>query len=221
MDCDGVPNQSDNCPSVWNPDQANRNGETIPLPKPMPPFDDTTNIVGDNVGDACDPDIDHDGVPNGTESGLGSNPYITDTDGDRTNDGTEIACGSDPLNPLSNLTGTDTDHDTLPDACEALYGTNPNLYDTDGDSALDGWEVRYWTSNPLSKNTDGDGCTDDREIASFNADTNVNSTDMLMLAQHFGNVAPGWGDLDLNGDGKINSTDQLFVSKRFGQCRAT
>jgi hypothetical protein len=185
----------------------------------LPPFNDTTNPIGDNVGDACDPDIDHDGVANSTESSLGLSQYVADTDGDRTNDGTEVVCGSDPLDRFSNLAGTDSDHDGLPDACEALYGTNPNLVDTDGDGALDGWEVRYWTSDPLATNTDGDGCTDIREIASVNDDFKVNSSDMLILAQRFGGISPEWGDLDLNGDGKINSTDMLTVARRFGQCQ--
>ncbi|MBI5285191.1 MAG: thrombospondin type 3 repeat-containing protein [Chloroflexi bacterium] len=220
IDGDGVADGSDNCMSIANPAQANRNAEIIPLPKPLPPFDDTTNIIGDNAGDACETDIDHDGVANTTETGLGLSPYIADTDGDRTNDGTEIACGSDPLNTLSKLTGTDADHDSVPDACEAIYGTDPNNVDSDGDRLLDGWEVRYWMSNPLARNTDGDSCTDEREVASVNNDAKVNSTDMLMLAQRFGSVVPEWGDLDMNGDGKINSTDMLFVSQHFGQCRA-
>lgn len=43
-DCDGVPDASDNCATVFNPDQV-----------------DTDE---DGLGDACDPDLDGDGVPN-------------------------------------------------------------------------------------------------------------------------------------------------------------
>ncbi len=46
-DRDSVPDADDNCPLVPNPEQEN--------------FD------GDNMGDACDPDIDDDGVPNGPD----------------------------------------------------------------------------------------------------------------------------------------------------------
>lgn len=43
-DTDGVPDAKDNCPVVANADQ--------------------TNMDGDAMGDACDPDIDDDGIPN-------------------------------------------------------------------------------------------------------------------------------------------------------------
>jgi hypothetical protein len=51
------------------------------------------------------------------------------------------------------------------------------------------------------------------EIASVNADTKVDSTDMLLVAQNF-----GYGPravLDVNKDGKINSTDMLIVVRNF------
>ena len=217
-DGDGINDPVDNCPTVYNPGQENRQAEPVPLPKPFPPYDDATNPIGDSVGDACENDIDHDGLTNAQEIALGTSPYVPDTDGDRTNDGTEVACGSDPLNKLSNLTGTDTDHDTLPDACEAIYGTNPNAVDTDGDHVLDGVEVRYWMTNPLIKNSDGDDCTDNREIASGNDDRKVNSTDQLLIAKLYGSVTPDYGDLDTNGDGKLNSTDQLFIALSYGPC---
>ena len=46
-DGDGVPDGSDNCPSVANPDQANGDG--------------------DGLGNACDPDDDNDGVPDASD----------------------------------------------------------------------------------------------------------------------------------------------------------
>jgi len=59
-DCDGVPNASDNCPTVWNPEQTNT--------------DVRVNPPGDALGDACDPDDDNDGYTDALEWYLGTDP---------------------------------------------------------------------------------------------------------------------------------------------------
>ncbi|MBI2723860.1 MAG: right-handed parallel beta-helix repeat-containing protein [Chloroflexi bacterium] len=219
-DGDGFNDAVDNCPGIYNPGQENFNQEPVILPKPVPAYNDATNPIGDNVGDACEADIDHDGIPNGTETAMGLSPYVADTDGDRVNDGTEVACGSNPLNALSTLSGPDTDLDGLPNACEAIYGTDPMNPDTDGDLVTDGAEVRFWRTNPLVKNTDGDDCTDNREIASINGDRNVNALDLQQIAIRFGVLTPEFADFDQNGDGRISSLDLQLVAKSFGPCTA-
>ncbi len=50
----------------------------------------------------------------------------------------------------------DTDGDSLADAVERNYGTDPFSNDTDGDGLSDYVEVKITGSNPLAKNTDGD-----------------------------------------------------------------
>jgi hypothetical protein len=62
---------ADNCPSVSGDNQADQDG--------------------DGVGDACDPDIDGDGLANTNEEAIGSNPRSTDSDGDGKADGAD-AC---------------------------------------------------------------------------------------------------------------------------------
>lgn len=79
-DFDGVPDVSDNCPSVSNPDQADNDG--------------------DSLGDLCDPDDDDDGLTDGEEIGIyGTDPFLADTDGDGLSDFDEVAAGTDPLDP--------------------------------------------------------------------------------------------------------------------------
>ena len=53
-DTDGVGDNSDNCPITSNADQS--------------------NIDGDILGDACDPDIDNDGFSNNIENKFGTDP---------------------------------------------------------------------------------------------------------------------------------------------------
>jgi hypothetical protein len=59
LDCDGVPDGSDNCPTVANPDQGNEDGDRFgDVCDPCPPYADADPIAdqdGDGVSDACDP----------------------------------------------------------------------------------------------------------------------------------------------------------------------
>jgi Thrombospondin type 3 repeat len=66
---------ADNCPGVSNGDQA--------------------DLDADGKGDACDDDIDGDGVSNAAEAGKGSDPRKADTDGDGIKDGAD-ACSTVP-----------------------------------------------------------------------------------------------------------------------------
>jgi hypothetical protein len=59
---------------------------------------------------------------------------------------------------------TDRDDDQLSDDRERQLGTDPDRWDTDGDSITDGSEVDGFHTNPLLKDSDGDGIADQIEI---------------------------------------------------------
>lgn len=104
-DNDGVADVVDNCYSVSNPTQD--------------------DLDQDGMGDACDPDLDGDGLDNDVEVGLGTDPANPDSDADILTDGDEVN----------------------------LYFTNPNLPDSDGDGLTDGDEVHVHGTDPTRSDT--------------------------------------------------------------------
>ncbi len=164
-DGDGVADVVDNCPQVSNPGQA--------------------DLDGDGQGDACDNDIDGDGLDNATELILGTFPDNADSDGDGLGDGEEVNLyTTDPLLP-------DSDGDHLGDGDEVnIYGSDPNHDDT-GDVAP--------RSNPDGSLNSGDMVVllqlvlgletpDAREtaLADMNHDSLLNAADVLLLWKALG-----------------------------------
>jgi hypothetical protein len=70
--------------------------------------------------------------------------YDEDPDSDGLSNGEEMALGTDPLS-------SDSDVDDLDDGDELTRGTDPLLEDTDSDGAWDGWEVQH-RYDPLVSN---------------------------------------------------------------------
>ncbi len=83
------------------------------------------SVLVDNV---LDPDLDEDGdgLNNGDEIDLGTDPFVKDSDGDGLDDGLEVKLGTKPQSGQE-----DTDKDGVTDGIEVL-GTHPDNIDNEG-----------------------------------------------------------------------------------------
>jgi hypothetical protein len=234
-DADGVPGATDNCPNAYNPGQENTDRDYTDLRSYGKRFDDLTWPFSDPSGDACDADIDNDGLSNDVESALPGpacesatgplDPRKRDTDGDGAIDGAECRLGANPSDAGSrppSVAANDTDRDGLPDSIELEFGTTVNRSDTDADGIVDGVEYIRYNSDPRAIDTDADGCSDAREVASINADRVVNVMDLLFVASSFSpathpKYVPAF---DYNGDRTINAIDLGFAAQKYGNCSA-
>ena len=164
-DGDGVANAVDNCPQDPNPGQ--------------------TDTDGDGLGDACDSDIDGDGLDNATELSLGTDPVNPDSDGDGLTDGEEVNLyATDPLKP-------DSDGDYLSDGEEVnVYGSSPNHDDTgdlaprgNPDGTLNAGDLVVLMRLVLELETPD---TRETALADMNHDGLLNAADILLLTVALG-----------------------------------
>ena len=96
-------------------------------------------------------DRDQDGLFDVDEDNIyGTNPDDPDSDDDGLGDGEEVYLGTDPTAPNAAPERPDSDGDGLfDDDEERVYGTDPNVADSDGDGVGDGEEV-YFDTDPLT-----------------------------------------------------------------------
>jgi hypothetical protein len=83
------------------------------------------------LNDVALQDSDADGLNDGAELRIGSDPLSRDSNGDGISDGTAIRIGED-------ATSTDVDGDGVDNTTERSRGTDPFRPDTDGDGLADG-----------------------------------------------------------------------------------
>ena len=159
-DGDGVPDDEDNCPDTYNPDQKDNDG--------------------DGIGDVCDDDDDNDGIPDNEDD---------DIDGDGYTNEDEIECGSDPQDANSvpedydhdfipDCVDDDDDNDGYPDEDEIECGSDPQDAnsvpedndqdgiadcvdpDDDNDNVPDETEDHNNNGDNVDDDNDGDGIPD-------------------------------------------------------------
>ena len=106
-----------------------------------------------------DPDMD--GLSNEQEAQKGTNPQLSDSDGDGKTDGGEVLSGGDPLKRSTPY--LDSDGDSLSDVYEQGRGFDPKNIDSDSDGLRDDLEVVVG-SNALQVDSDGDGISDGKEF---------------------------------------------------------
>jgi hypothetical protein len=179
-DGDGVPDGTDNCPDVANPNQEDADGDDVGDACEADTdgdgvIDDVDNCDnadnpdqldtdGDGAGDACDTDDDNDGVNDSTDNcDTTANSDQTDTDGDGQGDACDgdddndgVLDGPDNCNTVANSDQADTDGDGVGNACDST----PNGPDDDGDGDPNGSDNCPAVPNSDQKDTDGDGVGD-------------------------------------------------------------
>jgi len=172
------------------------------------------------LGSSDADDNDEDGLANGQERRLGTNPGNPDTDGDLLKDGEEV--NRYRSNPLK----TDTDGDGLADGDEVLkYRTDPARFDTDNDGLSDGEEVTRLKTDPTKADTDGDGLSDGEEVLRVKSDPlrvdtdgdSLSDWDEVRVYKTNPNVADTDADALKDGDEvKNHRTDPLKVDTDAG-----
>ena len=219
QDGDGVLDGDDNCPLDYNPAQENTdsgparygghigNGRSIA-------GDDATIPNGDSLGDACDPDMDNDGIPDASDSDPGGDI----TYDDNANGNACVPLGTDAADDGPSW---DADCNGVLDGIEGScpLAVNPTG-DDDGDGLLNTWEVCKWGTDPAVQDSDGDTLGDCKEavdsdgngIIDFGNDALNSARASLLSAAAFGKD----GDFDLNGNNVITGdfgADTLTTAK--------
>ncbi len=126
--------------SIYYRSNSNAYGDPLDWPTASLPTPYTSTYLNNMRMTIVNPgDADFDGLTNGQEILIGTDPYYPDTDQDGIRDGWENSYGTDPLVRDSNQ---DPDADGLTNLSEYMAGTSPQLSDSDGGGVGDSVEMR-------------------------------------------------------------------------------
>lgn len=226
-DGDGMPDDGDNCPLIFNNDQSDNDSDgegDVCDPDDDNDFvldvsdncqyihnPDQQNNDGDAEGDACDPDDDNDSVfdlsdncqfianTDQQDNDLDNIGDVCDDDDD--NDG--VIDEDDNCQFVPNFNQEDTDNDEIGDACDG---------DDDGDGILDENDNCPLLPNPFQEDLDsddiGDACDPDDDNDAVddindNCPTVANPNQTDLDGDGIGDAC----DIDIDGDGIINEED--------------
>jgi ferredoxin len=140
-----------------------------------------------------------------------------DSDGDTVIDALDN-CPNDANTDQSNVDGDtlgdvcdpDADDDGLLNTDEAIYGTEPLVYDTDSDGISDGDEVNVYSTNPNASNVGDVGPRN-------SPDNQLNTADLVVLSRLVtGVITPTELEpilADINDDDQIDVVDLLLLQQ--------
>ncbi|XKL67531.1 hypothetical protein PGB90_003022 [Kerria lacca] len=206
IDNDEIPNNLDNCIYVHNPDQkdSDRDGGDnvgdVCDNCPLIPNKDQKDTDKDGIGDACDNDLDNDGVANGKDNCV----FIANSDqNDADQDGIGDACDNCPY--ISNINQEDRDNNGVGDTCD----TN---IDSDGDGKQDSTDncPKHPNANQLDTDKDGIGDVCDDDIDGDGIENQFDNCPLRINPNQTDINRDGIGDIcqgDYDGDDVINFLD--------------
>lgn len=164
---------------------------------------ETDPTTGHGADDNDLKDDDGDGLTNGEEVAIGSDPKDADTDDDGVKDGDEANPSDDTDgDKLINVRDPDSDNDGLKDGTELGFGCDDAGTDkTKGLCVADG-DLGATVTSPIDPDTDNGGVTDGNEDKNLNGVKDAGETDPTL-----GHGGDDGSLADSDGDGLSNGTE--------------
>jgi len=219
-DLDGIPDILDNCPADANPNQLNTDDSYRHQYR---------SVVADALGDACDDDIDGDGVVNASDAfpldPFETQPGAPDMDGDGLSDAFDPSDDGDSIDDvvdncptianedqanrdaINQATGEPTG-DKAGDLCDAFPDDGSEWLDSDGDGTGDNAERAAANASGIPADVDGDMVADYADNCPLIANPGQENSDGDVrgdACDAFPNDAPEKDDSD--GDGWADRRD--------------